>query len=91
MRKLIFALIFFTSCGIDSGYIVNKKFIPEHREGRIRMHQCGKTLIPINYTEHYDNQYIFIIKDKSRTNEISVSKTSYLKYNVGEWYQNNTK
>ena len=88
MKKLIFAIIFFTSCKIDSGYIINKKFIPEHSEGRIRMHQSGKTLIPINYIEYYEDEYIFIIKDKSKTNEISVSKTSYLKYNVGEWYQN---
>lgn len=91
MKKLIFALIFFTSCGIDSGYIVNKKFIPKHSEGRIKMQQSGKTLIPINYTEYYDDEYIFIIKDKSSTNEISVSKTYYLKYNVGDWYQNNNK
>jgi hypothetical protein len=91
MRKLIFSLIFFTSCGIDSGYIVNKKFIPEHREGRIRMQPSGKTLIPINYTEHYDNQYIFIIKDKNRTKKVTVSKALYLKYNVGEWYKNKTK
>jgi hypothetical protein len=87
--RILIILLLLSSCDIETGYIIQKKIKPAHSYTYTTFQTCGKTLIPIVHNGYAEDEYILIIKNQNKTNEIEVNKTYYSKCNIGEWYNKN--
>lgn len=78
LRFLVISMLFLISCSNIKGTIVNKYYEPKHKY--IFITDGTKKVIKD------DEDYVFIIIDKSGRHRVEVSKRKWHKYKVGEKY-----
>lgn len=71
---------------VEEGIIVNKKYIPERQEKKFK--KDGMAIV--EYTDLQAPEYIFTIKDTKKLSyseeEIDVTQSEYLQYEIGDYY-----
>jgi hypothetical protein len=80
MRYLFF--LFFISCGIKSGTIKQKIFVPSHSVITSEYSPVFKMPIPKHY--FYDDAYYFVIEKNGKQNKIEISKEKYNQLKIGD-------
>lgn len=87
-KSILFSLIFvFSGCEPDSGVVVEKIIVPEHKEIRwIIIHGAPPTNTRIPFVVTVPEEYFIDIKDGSDTNRIRLQKSEYDSYEVNDFY-----